>query len=167
MIRNSKFGGKTMVAYLLQKGFPEVALHFAKEKLTRFNSAHGGQNTEIAVDSAKEIAGIDDWYRLGEEALRRRNTGILECAYQCTKNVGKLSFLYLIIGNLGKLSKMTKIAKDKNDDMAQFHNALCLGDLHERVKILANAGHLPLAYITASVHGIHDVAEHLAAELGG
>ncbi|KAL3514716.1 hypothetical protein ACH5RR_027433 [Cinchona calisaya] len=166
MIRTSEFCGKAMVAYLLQKGFPEVALHFVKEKLTRFDSAHESQNTEIAVDSAKEIVGINDWYRLEKEALLRGNTGILECAYQCTKNVGKLSFLYLITGNLGKLSKMMQITEAKNDVMAQFHNALCLGDIHERVAILANAGHLPLAYITASVHGIHDVAELLAAELG-
>ena len=34
------------------------------------------------------------------------------------------------------------------------------------VKILENVGHLPLAYITASVHGLEDVAERLAAELG-
>ena len=33
-------------------------------------------------------------------------------AYQRTKNFDKLSFLYLITGNLEKLSKMTKIGKD-------------------------------------------------------
>jgi coatomer protein complex subunit alpha (xenin) len=31
---------------------------------------------------------------------------------------------------------------------------------------LENAGHLPLAYITASVHGLQDVAERLATKLG-
>ncbi|CAI9752887.1 unnamed protein product [Fraxinus pennsylvanica] len=33
-------------------------------------------------------------------------------------------------------------------------------------EILENAGHLPLAYITASVHGLHDIANRLAVELG-
>lgn len=33
-------------------------------------------------------------------------------AYQRTKNFDKLSFLYLITGNLEKLSKMTKIGKE-------------------------------------------------------
>ncbi|KAK9270177.1 hypothetical protein L1049_025753 [Liquidambar formosana] len=61
---------------------------------------------------------------------------------------------------------MLKIAEVKNDVMGQFHNALYLGDVQERIKILENSGHLPLAYITASVHGLHDVAERLAAELG-
>ncbi|GAU21040.1 hypothetical protein TSUD_132520 [Trifolium subterraneum] len=61
---------------------------------------------------------------------------------------------------------MLKIAEVKNDVMGQFHNALYMGDIRERVKILENVGHLPLAYITASTHGLHDVAERLAAELG-
>ena len=34
-------------------------------------------------------------------------------AYQRTKNFDKLSFLYLITGNLEKLSKMTKIGKEQ------------------------------------------------------
>ncbi|CAN7017600.1 unnamed protein product [Brassica oleracea var. botrytis] len=59
-----------------------------------------------------------------------------------------------------------KIAEAKNNVMGQFHNALYLGDVKERVKILEKAGHLPLAYITASVHGLNDVAERLATELG-
>ncbi|KAM1561590.1 hypothetical protein ACFX1Z_004700 [Malus domestica] len=78
----------------------------------------------------------------------------------------KLSFLYLVTGNLDKLSKMLKIAEVKNDVMGQFHNALYLGYIRERVKILENAGHLPLAYSTAVIHGLHDIAERLAAELG-
>ncbi|KAM1123160.1 hypothetical protein FF1_004562 [Malus domestica] len=61
---------------------------------------------------------------------------------------------------------MLKIAEVKNDVMGQFHNALYLGDIRERVKILENAGHLPLAYSTTVIHGLHDIAERLAAELG-
>ena len=34
---------------------------------------------------------------------------IVEMAYQRTKNFEKLSFLYLITGNMEKLKKMTKI----------------------------------------------------------
>lgn len=166
MIRNSQLCGQAMIAYLQQKGFPEVALHFVKDERTRFNLALESGNIQIAVASAKEIDEKDHWYRLGVEALRQGNAGIVEYAYQRTKNFERLSFLYLITGNMDKLSKMLKIAEVKNDVMGQFHNALYLGDVKERVKILENAGHLPLAYITASVHGLHDVAERLAAELG-
>ncbi|GAB2267669.1 hypothetical protein Dimus_002652 [Dionaea muscipula] len=166
MIRGSQLVGQAMIAYLQQKGFPEVALHFVKDERTRFNLALESGNIQTAVASAKEIDEKDHWYRLGVEALRQGNAGIVEYAYQRTKNFERLSFLYLITGNMEKLSKMLRIAEVKNDVMGQFHNALYLGDVRERVKILENAGHLPLAYFTASVHGLHDIADRLAAELG-
>ncbi|KAK9691036.1 hypothetical protein RND81_09G171600 [Saponaria officinalis] len=166
MIRNSQLVGQAMIAYLQQKGFPEVALHFVKDERTRFNLALESGNIQIAVASAKEIDEKDYWYRLGVEALRQGNTGIVEYAYQRTKNFERLSFLYLITGNTEKLNKMLKIAEVKNDVMGQFHNALYLGDVQERVKVLEDAGHLPLAYITASVHGLHNITERLASKLG-
>ncbi|KAF1884619.1 hypothetical protein Lal_00028500 [Lupinus albus] len=166
MIRNSQLCGQAMIAYLQQKGFPEVALHFVKDERIRFNLALESGNIQIAVASATAIDEKDHWYRLGVEALRQGNAGIVEYAYQRTKNFERLSFLYLVTGNMEKLSKMLKIAEVKNDVMGQFHNALYMGDVRERIKILENVGHLPLAYITASVHGLHDVAERLAAELG-
>ncbi|KAJ8763363.1 hypothetical protein K2173_002246 [Erythroxylum novogranatense] len=166
MIRNSQLCGQAMIAYLQQKGFPEVALHFVRDERTRFNLALESGNIQIAVASAKEIDEKDHWYRLGVEALRQGNAGIVEYAYQRTKNFERLSFLYLITGNLEKLSKMLRIAEVKNDVMGQFHNALYLGDVQERVKIMESAGHLPLAYIMAKVHGLQDIADRLAKELG-
>ncbi|KAL2512962.1 Coatomer subunit alpha-2 [Abeliophyllum distichum] len=166
MIRNSELCGQAIIAYLQQKGFPQVALYFVKDERTRFNLALESGNIEKALESAKKIDENDHWYRLGVEALRQGNAGIVEYAYQRTKNFERLSFHYLITGNVDKLSKMMKIAEVKNDVMGQFHDALYLGDVQERVKILENAGHLPLAYITASVHGLHDIANRLAVELG-
>ncbi|CAK9142065.1 unnamed protein product [Ilex paraguariensis] len=65
MIRNSQLCGQAMIAYLQQKGFPEVALHFVKDERTRFNLALESGNIQIAVASAKEIDEKDHWYRLG------------------------------------------------------------------------------------------------------
>ncbi|OAY82192.1 coatomer subunit alpha-1 [Ananas comosus] len=166
MIKNSQLCGQAVISYLQQKGFPEVALHFVKDERTRFNLALESGNIQIAVASAKEIDEKDHWYRLGIEALRQGNTSIVEYAYQRTKNFERLSFLYLVTGNIEKLSKMLRIAEIKNDIMGQFHNAMYLGDIRERVKILENAGHLPLAYVTAATHGLTEISERLAAELG-
>ncbi|KAJ3697227.1 hypothetical protein LUZ61_000932 [Rhynchospora tenuis] len=166
MIRNSQLCGQAVIAYLQQKGFPEVALHFVKDERTRFNLALESGNIQIAVASAKEIDEKDHWYRLGIEALRQGNTNIVEYAYQRTKNFERLSFLYLVTGNMEKLSKMLKIAEIKKDVMGQFHNAMYLGDVKERVRILESTGHLPLAYVTAATHGLTEDAERLAAELG-
>ncbi|KAL1299372.1 hypothetical protein AAHE18_18G104800 [Arachis hypogaea] len=155
-----------MIAYLQQQGFPEVALHFVKDERIRFNLTLESGNIQIVVASASAIDEKDHWYRLGVEALPQGNAGIVEYACQRTKNYERLSFLYLITGNVEKLAKMLKIAEVESDVMGQFHNGLYLGDVRERVKILENVGHLHLAYITAKVHGLHDVAERLAAELG-
>jgi coatomer subunit alpha len=56
--------------------------------------------------------------------------------YQRTKNFDKLSFLYLITGNLEKLRKMMNIAEIRKDTSGHFQSALHLGDAAERVKIL-------------------------------
>lgn len=47
--------------------------------------------------------------------------------YQRTKSFEKLSFLYLITGNLEKLKKMTKIAEIRKARSSQYHGALLLG----------------------------------------
>ena len=51
-----------------------------------------------------------------------------------------LSFLYLITGNLERLGKMLKIADMRSVVMGRFHNALYLGDVRERLRILEDAG---------------------------
>ena len=61
-------------------------------------------------------------------------------------------------GNVEKLSKMLKIAEMRNDVMGRFHNALYLGDVRERVKILEDAGQTALAYVTAASHGLEEDA---------
>ncbi len=91
----------------------------------------------------------------------------MEYAYQKTKNFERLSFLYLITGNTEKLSKMLKIAEMRSDVMGQFHNALYLGDVQERVRILEESGHIPLAYATAKTHGLTDVIGRLEELLDG
>lgn len=67
------------------------------------------------------------------EALRQGNHQIVEFSYQKTKSYDRLSFLYLITGNLEKLRKMLKIAEMRGDVMGRFHNALYLGDVREQV----------------------------------
>jgi len=85
--------------------------------------------------------------------------------YQRTKDMERLSFLYLITGNTEKLRKMLKIAEMRADVMGRFHNALYLGEVPERIKLLVEAGQLPLAYVTAATHGFTEQAEALGAQL--
>ncbi|RUS90316.1 hypothetical protein EGW08_001914 [Elysia chlorotica] len=166
MVRNAKLVGQSIISYLQKKGYPEVALHFVKDEKTRFGLALECGNIEIALEAAKALDDSACWEKLGEAALLQGNHQIVEMAYQKTKNFDKLSFLYLITGNLEKLRKMMKIAEIRKDTSGHYQNALLLGDVNERVKILKGCGQKSLAYLTAATHGLEEEAEELKETFG-
>jgi coatomer protein complex subunit alpha (xenin) len=113
-----------------------VALHFVKDQRTRFSLALECGNIDVALEAAKEMDEPGCWNQLAEAALLQGDHLVVEMAYQRTKNFEKLSFLYVITGNTEKLRKMMKIAEVRHDAHGQFHNALYLGDVEERVAVL-------------------------------
>ncbi len=113
-------------------GFPEVALHFVQDEKTKFALALECGNIRVALECAQKLDEPESWHRLGVEALRQGNHQVVEAAYQKTKNFERLSFLYLITGNVDKLSKMLHIATLRGDMMGRFHNSLYLGNVQER-----------------------------------
>ncbi|KAK3720320.1 hypothetical protein QZH41_020401 [Actinostola sp. cb2023] len=143
------------------KQMERVALHFVKDEKTRFGLALECGNIEVALEAAKALDDKACWERLGAAALRQGNHQVVEMAYQRTKNFDKLSFLYLITGNVEKLQKMQKIAEIRKDMSGQYHNALYTGDVEERVKILKALGQGPLAYLTAATHDLTAEAEDI------
>ncbi|CAH2232225.1 jg13318, partial [Pararge aegeria aegeria] len=145
--------------------YPEVALHFVKDARTRLSLALQCGNIEVALEAAKSLDEPDAWDKLAQAALSTGNHQIVEMCYQRTKNFEKLSFLYLITGNLEKLGKMMKIAEIRKDVSSQFQGAMLLGDVCERIRLLKNAGQLSLAYLTAINHNQLDEAEPLKAAL--
>jgi coatomer protein complex subunit alpha (xenin) len=171
MVRHSRLCGRAIVAYLQNKGFPEVALHFVREPRTRFRLALACGNIEAAMESAFTLeqkaqaegkdTGRDVWGELGSEALRQGNHQVVEMSYQRTKDFDRLSFLYLITGDTDKLRKMLKISNMRQDIMGRYHNALLLGDAAERVHVLEESGNLPLAYISATLHGLMEDADRI------
>ncbi|XP_073963161.1 coatomer subunit alpha [Choristoneura fumiferana] len=165
MVRTAKLVGQSIIAYLQEKGYPEVALHFVKDARTRLSLALQCGNIEVALEAAKSLDERGAWDKLAEAALQTGNHQIVEMCYQRTKNFDKLSFLYLITGNLDKLRKMMKIAEIRKDTSAQFQGALLLGDAAERVRLLKNAGQISLAYLTAANHKLDEEAVALKAQL--
>ncbi|CAG2110571.1 unnamed protein product [Medioppia subpectinata] len=166
MVRNAKLVGQSIIAYLQKKGYPEVALHFVKDQKTRFALALECGNIEIALEAARSLDDKICWERLADAALLQGNHQVVEMAYQRTKNFDKLSFLYVVTGNLEKLRKMMKIAEIRKDTSGQFQIALFLGDVHERIKILRNCGQNSLAYLCAATHGVYDEADELKETFG-
>eukprot|EP00536_Pseudo-nitzschia_multiseries_P004054 jgi/Psemu1/64445/estExt_Genemark1.C_650066 len=179
MVKHSRLCGRAIVAYLQQKGFPEVALHFVREPKTRFKLALACGDIEAAMESAfalenqtqqnSELEGgsssTDEtreiWSELGAEALRQGNYQVVEMSYQRTKDFDRLSFLYLMTGDTEKLRKMLKISNMRGDIMGRYHNALFLGDAAERLAVLEASGNFPLAYMCAKLHGLVDDAERI------
>ncbi|CAB4026099.1 Coatomer subunit alpha, partial [Paramuricea clavata] len=164
MVRNAKLVGQSIIAYLQQKGYPEVALHFVKDERTRFGLALECGNIDAALEAARALDDKACWEKLGAVALRQGNHQIVEMAYQRTKNFERLSFLYLITGNVEKLRKMMKISEIRKDVSGQYHNALYAGDVEERVKLLKSLGQGSLAYLTAATHGLEEESENIKAE---
>jgi len=165
IIKQSKLSGHAIIAYLQRKGYPQVALHFVSDEQTRFNLAIECGNIEVALAAAQALDTKENWQKLGAEGLKQGNHQVVEMAYQKTKDMERLSFLYLITGNIVKLRKMLTIAEMRSDVMGRFHNALYLGDVAERVKLLTEAGQLPLAYACAATHGLTEQADSLATQL--
>ncbi|CAG9819218.1 unnamed protein product [Phaedon cochleariae] len=166
MVRNARLVGQSIISYLQQKGYPEVALHFVKDDKTRFTLALECGNIEIALEAAKALNDKACWDQLAQAALWQGNHQVVEMCYQRTKSFEKLSFLYLITGNLDKLRKMMKIAEIRKARSSQYHGALLLGDLDERVKILKASNQTSLAYLTAATHGMREEAELLSQQIG-
>ena len=167
MVRHSRLCGRSIVAYLQSKGFPEVALHFVREPKTRFRLALACGDIEAAMEAAFALeqqqgeGAREVWGELGSEALRQGNHQVVEMSYQRTKDFDRLSFLYLITGDTEKLRKMLKISNMRGDIMGRYHNALLLGDAAERVSVLEASGNLALAYMCARLHGLTEDAERI------
>ncbi|KAH6560191.1 hypothetical protein BASA60_000390 [Batrachochytrium salamandrivorans] len=139
IIRTSNLVGQSIISYLQKKGYPEVALQFVKDPKTRFDLAIECGNIDVALEMSKVIEKEEYWNKLGIEALGQGNH---------------------------QLKKMLKIAELRNDTMSRYHNALFLGDVEDQVHTLKDIGQLPLAYLAARTHGLHEEADAILAAAG-
>lgn len=85
IIRNSNLVGQAVIAYLQQKGYAEIALHFVKDNKTRFDLAIECGNIDVALETAKALDHEECWAKLAAEGLRQGNHQVTELAYQRTK----------------------------------------------------------------------------------
>lgn len=69
MVQKSRLVGQSIISYLQQKGYPEVALHFVKDDKTRFTLALECGNIEIALEAAKSLNDKACWDQLAQAAL--------------------------------------------------------------------------------------------------
>lgn len=48
------------------------------------------------------------------------------------------------------------VANSLNDHTLRLNTSMMIGDVHDRVKVLAETGQIPLAYLTAKAHGLKE-----------
>lgn len=164
IIKNSSLVGQSIISYLQQKGYPEVALQFVQDPQTKFDLAIECGNLKVAFEQAKELGKSSAWQRLGKEALAQGNHDVVEDIYQKQHDFDKLSFMYLITGNIGRLQKMEQIAENRNDTAARFQTSIFLNSVENRIQLLKEAGMNPLAYSLAKSNGLNSIAEQIVEE---
>lgn len=166
LIKSSKLVGQNIIAYLQKTGYPEIALQFVQDPQTKFELALECGNLDVALEEAKVMNSASIWEKLGKEALKQGNLGIVELVHQTQHSFDKLSFLYLISGDLSKLAKMEAIAEHRGDIGSLVQNTIYNNSTEKRATVLAHAGSLPLAYATAKSNGHDELASMILQEAG-
>jgi coatomer protein complex subunit alpha (xenin) len=165
IIKSGNLCGEAVVGYLEDKGYPEVALRFVKDDATSFTLAVECGQLQVARDCAERLQDETAWKRLGTEALKLGDVKLAELCMQKTRDLARLSFLYVTTGNWENLNKMQVIAERHKDMDSRMHNAILRNDPAERVKVLEQVGQLALAYVCAKTFGLAADAERLAGRL--
>ena len=73
IVRNGNLSGQSIIAYLQQKGYPEVALRFVEDPKTKLALALQCGNIDIALEAAKILNDKSCWEKLAEAALLQGN----------------------------------------------------------------------------------------------
>lgn len=166
IIKSSKLIGKSIIAYLREKGYPKIALHFVEDDRTKFDLAIECGNIDIALEAAKKLDDAQCWQVVAQEAMKQGNVKIMEMAYGKTKDLERLSFLHLITGNQKGLNMLHKTDRIGTDElMAQFHLSYYLGDVKTRVKMLEQSGQFALALLCARTYGFKDDEDRITRKL--
>ncbi len=166
IIKNSNLVGKNIISYLEKKGYPEIALQFVEDPLTRFELALECGNLDVALEEATKLNTDLSYEKLGKAALIQGNTSIVELVYQHRKQFTKLSFLYLINGEEEKLKKMEKIADFRGDLSSIIQNSIYLNNHETRIDALIKAGQPALAYSLAKTNGLDERAAKILEDEG-
>ncbi|OMJ25613.1 Coatomer subunit alpha [Smittium culicis] len=166
IIKSSSLVGQSIIAYLKQKGYPEVALHFVKDNSARFELAIECGNMEIALESAKAIDSPIYWDKLAEEALKLGYINIVELSYQRSKSFDKLLNLYILTGQFEKSLKIPVSGNKNSNNSFRYMSSLMLGNIEQQIQLLLECGQSSLAYLSAVSHGLNGHAEAILSKSG-
>ncbi|XP_063932491.1 coatomer subunit alpha-like [Zophobas morio] len=165
MVRTSNLIGQSIIFYLQQKGYPELALHFVKDEKAKFPLALQCNNLQVALNCAKKLNDPNCWELLAECALKQGNCSIVELAYQQTKNFERLLLFYIFTGNIAKLPQLKKQATYTRGASFLYTLNLFLGDYKGCVQVLEENNQHALAYLMATTYGLEDDSDRIKQRL--
>lgn len=166
IIKNSNLVGQNIIAYLQKKGYPEVALQFVQDPETRFDLALECGDLAIAETEANKLKDKVIWEKLGHEALSQGNVEVVERVYQQLELFDKLSFLYLVKGDLERLHKMSLVANARGNISSLVQNTFYTNDVESRIDAYLRGGLYPMAYTLAASNGMNDRANQILEAAG-
>ncbi len=165
MVREANLIGNSIVGYLQRKGYPDIALHFVKDPLVRFNLALECSAIDTALQAARQLELPDCWRRLAQAALSVGDYATAELGLTRCGDTAALAMLYVCGGRLGELRKLGAGAAARGDVMAAFHAQLLGGDVEGVLGAVERAGHGGLAALGKAVHGLAPAPEGLPVPL--
>lgn len=165
ILGRGKLCGRSIVCYLKEEGYSEIALFFERDLKQRFSLALASGNIQVAFEAACELKEEQYFQRLAQTAVTLGNYDISEKCLQQIKAFDKLNFFYATTGSQNKLQRMQSVAGALDDPMLRFNTSVFTGDITERIQTLVSAGQLPLAYMAARAHNLTDMIEYLEQEL--
>ena len=154
--------GRSIICYLKEQGYSEIALFFEKDTKQRYNLALASGNIQVALEAAQELKESQLFQNLAQTAITLGNYNITEKCHQQTRSFDKLNFFYSVAGSVSKLEKMQGVAGSAAGDATLRYNTATLNaDAEEKVRTLMDSNQLPLAYMTARAHNLSDMVEYI------
>lgn len=154
MVREANLIGNSIVGYLQRKGYPDIALHFVKDPLVRFNLALECCAIDTALQAARQLELPDCWRRLAQVALSVGDYATAELGLTRCGDTASLAMLYVCSGRMDALKKLGVAAAARGDVMASFHTQLYTGDMEGILGTVERAGHVGLATLGKAIHGL-------------
>ena len=98
------------------------------------------RNSVCLIQFLLVIEEKDNFQKLAQTALMLGNYEIAEKCLQIMRALDKLNFFYMVIGSQSRLKKMQAVALNQKDPTLRFNTAMLIGDVQERMKVLAETG---------------------------
>ncbi|KAJ1607568.1 putative coatomer protein complex subunit alpha [Cryptosporidium canis] len=193
-IDKGSFVGLSTLNYLSRNGYPEMVINMVENPILKFYFTIQHGDILHAYNILKDMQTSDDmkentrrpvgencnhrailprrnnatlekmWDCLGRSALAHGYINVAEKCLQVTKEFEKLTLLYYVIGQREYLEKLGNIFEKQKNWIRKYHLTLLTSNVPERINILKNLGHLPLAIALAHTYGYNQIKEELLSQ---